>query len=112
MTLDHGQLSGIRRTSTPRQRRQHEAGIERTIDQAVAEVKKQQEAERQAAIDAYRAKTAPVPYTPEQLAAALAVRTSTGWHRVVKVNKKSVTVETGYSWTDRHPIDKILEVKS
>src|SRR5690625_4265698 len=27
------------------------------------------------------------------------VRDSVGWHRVVRVNAKSVTVETGYSWT-------------
>lgn len=86
--------------------------MDRTIDAAVAEVKAHEEAERQAAIARYKARTAPVPFTPEQLAAAVAVRTSTGWHKVVRVNAKSVTVETGYSWTDRYPIDKILEVKS
>ena len=112
MSIDHGVLSGIRRTSTPRQRRQEAAALDRTIDAAVAEVRAHEEAERQAAIARYKALTAPVPFTPEELAAALVVRTSTGWHKVVRVNTKSVTVATPYSWTDRYPIDKILEVKS
>jgi hypothetical protein len=30
------------------------------------------------------------------------------WRRVVRVNKKSVSVETGYSWTDTVPYAKIL----
>lgn len=111
MTLDHGPLSGIRRRSTPRQRSQYAAGIERTVDAAVAEVKAAKEAGRQEEIAAYREKNKPVPFSTAELQTAVAVRTSTGWHRVVKVNTKSVTVETGYSWTDRYPINKILEVK-
>jgi len=39
------------------------------------------------------------------------VRTDLGWHRVVRVNAKSVTVETGYSWTDRYPLDRIIETR-
>jgi pantothenate synthetase len=110
--LDHGMLSGIRRRSTPTQERKRAAGIERTIDQAVAAVKAGQDAERVAARAAYRAATAPVPFTPDELKAARAIRTSVGWHRVIRVNAKSVTVATEYSWTDRYSIDKILEVKS
>lgn len=112
MTLDHGPLSGIRRSSTPRQRRQYAAGIERTVDAAVAAVKAAKETERQKLIADYRAKTAPVPYSADELQNAAAVRTTTGWHKVVRVNAKSVTVETQYSWTDRHPINQILEVRS
>lgn len=112
MTLDHGPLSGIRRRSTPRQRSQYAAGIERTIDAAMLEMEALRKQERLDAIAAYKAKTAPVPFTPEELAKAVAVRTSSGWHRVVRVSQKSVTVATAYSWTDRHPINKILEVKS
>lgn len=59
----------------------------------------------------YEKKNAPVPFTTEELKAARAVRTSSGWHRVAKVNAKSVSVETGYSWTDRYTLDKILEVR-
>lgn len=61
---------------------------------------------------AYAKKNAPVPFTAEELKAARAIRTSSGWHRVAKVNAKSVTVETGYSWTDRYTLDKVLEVRA
>lgn len=30
-----------------------------------------------------------------------------GWLKVVKVNRKTVSVETGYSWTDKIPVDEI-----
>ena len=112
MSIDHGQLSGIRRHSTPRQRRRWDAGIEKTIDLANAEVAAAKEAERQANIAAYREKNKPVPFTPEELKAARAVRTDLGWHRVARVNAKSVSVETGYSWTDRVELGKILEVRA
>lgn len=39
------------------------------------------------------------------------VRTAHGWHRVVRVNKTTVTVSTPYSWTDRIEFDRILEVR-
>lgn len=61
---------------------------------------------------AYEKKNAPVPFTAEELKAARAIRTSSGWHKVVRVNAKSVSVATGYSWTDRYAIDKILEVRA
>jgi hypothetical protein len=38
------------------------------------------------------------------------IKTHAGWYKVVRVNAKSVTVESGYSWTDRIELDKILEV--
>lgn len=60
---------------------------------------------------AYRERTKPVPFTAEELKAARAIRTVAGWHKVVRVNAKSVTVETGYSWTDRYTLDKIKEVR-
>ena len=40
------------------------------------------------------------------------VRDSYGWHRVIRVNAKSVSVETGYSWTDRIPLANVLETRS
>lgn len=40
------------------------------------------------------------------------VRDSTGWHRVVRVNAKSVTVETPWSWTDRIEHMRIIETRS
>lgn len=40
------------------------------------------------------------------------VRTRWGWKTVAKVNRKTVSVETGYSWTDKLPIDEIKEHKA
>lgn len=110
--LDHGILSGIRRTSTPTQRRKDAAAMDRSIDQAVASVKAQQETEAAEARARYAERTKAVPFTTEELRAARAIRTSVGWHRVVKVNAKSVTVSTGYSWNDRYTLDKVLEVRA
>ena len=56
-------------------------------------------------------RNAPVPYTTDDLKEARAVRTTTGWHPVARVNAKSVTVLTGYSWTDRIAHDLVLEVR-
>lgn len=46
------------------------------------------------------------------LVGAKLVRTSATWRKVVRVNAKSVTVESGYSWTDRLTFDQIREVRS
>jgi hypothetical protein len=40
------------------------------------------------------------------------IRTRFGWKRVVRVNKKTVSVETGYSWTDKYEVTDILEHQS
>lgn len=48
----------------------------------------------------------------DDVAGARYVRTRTGWHKVVKVNKKTVTVETGYTFTDLIPLERILEVRA
>lgn len=40
------------------------------------------------------------------------VRDSVGWHKVVRVNAKSVSVETPWSWTDRIELRRIIETKA
>lgn len=50
-------------------------------------------------------------YTAADLSGAVAVK-DFQWHRVVKVNAKSVTVATPYSWTDRIPLDRITDFKT
>ena len=52
-----------------------------------------------------------VKLTRAELVGAVAVRTSAGWHKVAKLNAKTVSVETGYSWTDRIEFAKILEFR-
>lgn len=110
MSIDHGPLSGIRRTSTPRQRRQEAAALDRTIDAAVAEVKAHEEAERQAAIARYKARTAPVPFTASDLVKGARVRTRFGWWYVIRVNTKSVTLDGDFGGY-RVPLAHILEVR-
>jgi hypothetical protein len=87
------------------------AATERSVDAAFAEVKAAKEKEWANSIRAHCALTKPIPFSPEELKSARAIRTDAGWHKVVRVNPKSVTVETGYSWTDRYALDKILEVR-
>jgi hypothetical protein len=60
---------------------------------------------------ATQARNTPIAFTEEQYKAAKVVRDSLGWHKVAKVNAKSVSVETGYSWTDRIAREKIIEVR-
>lgn len=86
--------------------------IQRTIDAAKAELAADAAAERAAARAEYAERNKPIPYTLDELRAATHIRTATGWHKVVRVSAKSVTVETGYSWTDRHPLQRIIEVRS
>lgn len=85
--------------------------IQAQVDQAVKEVAEAQKAEWRALRAEADRRNAPVPFTSEELKAATHVRTMFGWHRIARVSAKSVSVETGYSWTDRYTLDKILEVR-
>lgn len=87
------------------------AATERSVDEALAEVRAAKEKEWADSIRAHCALTKPAPFSPEELKAARAIRTDVGWHKVVRVNPKSVTVETGYSWNDRYALEKVLEVR-
>jgi hypothetical protein len=90
--------------------------IHRIIDGVKAE-EAAKAAEHQAEITAARAaaraaEKARPKLTTEDVRGARFVRTDLGWHKVVRVNVKSVTVETAYSWTDRYPLAKVLEVRA
>lgn len=52
-----------------------------------------------------------VRLTRDDIDGATHIRTRRGWWTVVRVNAKTVTVETGHSWTDRIPFDKVLEAR-
>lgn len=89
------------------------AATERSVDEAKAAVraesdaawKKLREASRQAEADRQR-------FTRDEILTVTHVRTLHGWWKVARVNKTTVSVESGYSWTDRYPFDKVLEVKT
>lgn len=84
---------------------------EKWVQEGLAARAAQDAAEQVARVAAYDAKHAPVVFTEAEYKAARVVRTVVGWHKVVRVNAKSVTVETGYSWTDRIERSKVLEVR-
>ena len=87
------------------------AATERSIDDAMSEVKAAlTTAELKAAAD-YAKRTKPVPFTPDELKAARAVRTMYGWHRVIRVNAKTVTVNGDFG-DYRVPKKSILEVRA
>ena len=49
--------------------------------------------------------------TRDDLLGAKHVRTSLGWYPVVRVNAKTVSVSTGFSWTDKIPLEDVLEIR-
>lgn len=49
--------------------------------------------------------------TRDDVVGAVAIRASTGWRRVRRVNKSTVSVDSGYSWADLIPFDQVLEVR-
>lgn len=49
--------------------------------------------------------------THDDIKGATHVRDRHGWHQVVRVSAKSVTVKTAYSWNDSIAIGKILQAK-
>jgi hypothetical protein len=50
-------------------------------------------------------------YGPDDVAGGDYVRVRGRWRRVVRVNRKSLSVETGYSWTDRVPYREVTAVR-
>lgn len=51
-----------------------------------------------------------VRLTHEDIKGATHIQDQFGWHEVVRVNAKSVTVKTPYSWTDSIPHEKVRKV--
>ena len=106
-------------TASLGQRRSHArhgaAAINATIAEVTAQLEAAQDAEyaaaRARAAEAKAAEKARPKLTRDDLAGATHVRDRFGWHKVARVNKTTVSVETGYSWVDRIPFDKVLEVR-
>lgn len=100
-----------RRSTARHGARMAEAAIaeEKARQQQVADEEHAAGVARRAA--ARKAEAARVKYTAADLAGATAVRDEFGWHRVVQVNAKTVTVTTAYSWNDRIPLARVLEFR-
>ena len=53
-----------------------------------------------------------VKITRDKLEGAVLVRSALyGWRKVRRVNTKTVSVDSGYSWADLIPMDKILDYR-
>lgn len=93
----------------------YRARAKKTHDEIDAELARQK-SERDARYKAARAAEKQAEserqrLTREDILGSRAIRTDTGWRVVVKVNTKTVSVRSGYSWNDLIPIEKVLEVK-
>ena len=111
---DSAVLSGIRRKPNPKAdaRRfaayDREAALWRDLETARRDLAAlERTAEREAA-----EATAKAAFQVADVRPGGFVRTRHGWHRVVRVSAKSVTVETGYSWTDRIALGDVLEARA
>jgi len=106
-------LSGIRRKPDHKGNRHRfaaydrEAALWRDLEQARRDLAT---LERRAEVEAAEA-TLHSELTVDAIRAARLVRDRHGWHKVVRVSAKSVTVETGYSWTDRIALTDVLEAR-
>lgn len=53
------------------------------------------------------AEKARVKFTAGDLVGAEIIHDGFSWRRVIRINAKSVTVTTAYSWTERVPIEQV-----
>jgi hypothetical protein len=111
---DSAILSGIRRKASPRRDEQRfnaysrAADAQRKLDDLRNEVRRLQNR-----LDAARKEATRIPFTRDQLTGAVLVKSETyGWCKVRKVNQKTVSVDSGYSWADLIPIGQILEYRT
>jgi len=112
-TWDSAVLSGIMRKPNPKKT----AARHRTYDLAASGQKDVDDARRLVATLEYQVAEAEreanrVELTRDDLKGATHVRTEFGWHRIARLNPTTVSVETGYSWTDRYPYSKILDART
>lgn len=106
MSLDHGELN------LPLHKRgggSLDAQIDRHMAAQRREARAQQKRDHEARIAAREAEKARPKLTAADIKGATLVRDQYGWHEVVRVSAKSVTVKTQWSWTDRIPLVRILE---
>lgn len=104
-------LSGIRRKPNHKADRARWSAYDREAEAYHRLEKAEAELARARAVEARAERDAAAPRDIPGLRVGDLVRTGSGWHRVARVNAKSVSVETGYSWTDRVTHDQIIETR-
>ena len=109
---DPAVLSGIRRKSSPRADARRysayarEAEARLRLDRLRDEVRRLGNALSAAIVERDR-----VRLTRDDVVGAEYVCTRFGWYSVVKVNAKTVSVTTPFSWTDKIPLEEILAIR-
>lgn len=92
--------------------RRRAAATERMVDAAVAEVKAEQRAKFDAARAAHKEREANRRrFTRDEIVGAGFIHDGHSWRKVVRVNAKTVSVESGYSWVDKITFDKVHGVQ-
>lgn len=93
--------------------RARQKAMQNTVDAAVAELKAERDAQFKAAKEAHiQAEANRRRYTRDDLVGATHIVDQFGKLRVVvRVNQKTVTVTTEWSWTESVPFDKVRAVK-
>lgn len=82
------------------------------VDAAVAAVKAERAAEFEKSKREHTATEANRRiYTREDIVGAGFIHDGHSWRKVVRVNKTTVSVETGYSWVDRVLFEKVRSVR-
>lgn len=82
--------------------RRRAAAVEREIDAAVAAVNAERRAEHDKAKAAHAEREASRRrFTRDEIDGAGLIHDGYRWRKVVRVNKATVSVESGYSWLDR-----------
>ncbi|WP_120338101.1 hypothetical protein [Cryobacterium soli] len=105
--------SGIRRKPNAKADAQRYAGYDREALVSIAHADAVKEVARlESALKAATAERFRVLFVREDLIGVRAIRDEFGWHAVVKVNAKSVSIKTGYSWNDLIPFDRVLEARA
>lgn len=109
--LDSATGSGIRRKPNPKADARRFASYQRIGDVFTEFEDAEQEVARLTSrLSSERAEAERVRFTADDIKGARAVRDRFGWHPVARVNDKTVTVATPYSWTERIAVENILEV--
>ena len=103
--LDHGELN------LPLQSRYGRGGIDAAIVRHLEQQRREEDAKYKALRKGAREREAArIRLTREDVMDARMVRDEFAWHRVVRVNARTVTVKTDYSWNTLIQIAEIRQV--
>ena len=109
---DPAVLSGLRRKSSPKADARRYSAYAREAEAQLRLTRLRDEVRRLGnALSAAIVERDRVRLTRDDVVGAREVCTRFGWYSVVKVNRMTVSVSTGFSWTDKVPFEEILAIR-